>query len=69
MSSSVATTTVVEEIRKAPVAEGTDLKQKEDFFWAYTEEPHRTRRQAIIKAHPEVHNLFLETDPHQICSP
>jgi sphingolipid 4-desaturase/C4-monooxygenase len=26
----------------------------EIFFWTYTEEPHRTRRQAIIKAHPEV---------------
>lgn len=26
----------------------------DDFFWSYTEEPHRTRRQAIIKAHPEV---------------
>lgn len=25
-----------------------------DFFWTYTEEPHRSRRQAIIKAHPEV---------------
>ena len=24
------------------------------FFWTYTEEPHRTRRQAIIKAHPDV---------------
>ena len=24
------------------------------FFWTYTEEPHRSRRQAIIKAHPEV---------------
>lgn len=24
------------------------------FFWTYTEEPHRTRRQAIIRAHPEV---------------
>ena len=24
-----------------------------DFFWTYTEEPHRTRRLAIIKAHPE----------------
>lgn len=25
-----------------------------DFFWTYTEEPHRSRRLAIIKAHPEV---------------
>ncbi|KAK4162654.1 putative Dihydroceramide delta(4)-desaturase [Cladorrhinum sp. PSN259] len=32
--------------------------QKEhDFFWTYTEEPHRTRRLAIIKAHPEVTKL------------
>lgn len=30
-----------------------DPKYK-DFFWTYTEEPHRTRRLAIIKAHPEV---------------
>jgi sphingolipid delta-4 desaturase len=28
-----------------------------DFFWTYTEEPHRTRRLAIIKAHPEVRSL------------
>lgn len=31
------------------------------FFWTYTEEPHRTRRQAIIKAHPEVR---IPTKPH-----
>jgi sphingolipid delta-4 desaturase len=30
-----------------------DVKEH-DFFWTYTEEPHRTRRMAIIKAHPEV---------------
>ncbi|KAI9843880.1 MAG: hypothetical protein M1837_006033 [Sclerophora amabilis] len=30
---------------------------QDDFFWSYTEEPHRTRRQAIIKAHPEVTKL------------
>lgn len=31
------------------------LEVKEhDFFWTYTEEPHRTRRMAILKAHPEV---------------
>jgi len=28
-----------------------------DFIWTYTEEPHRTRRLAIIKAHPEVTKL------------
>ncbi|KAK3673856.1 sphingolipid delta-4 desaturase [Recurvomyces mirabilis] len=27
------------------------------FFWTYTEEPHKTRRQAIIKGHPEVLKL------------
>ena len=25
-----------------------------DFLWLMTEEPHRTRRLAIMKAHPEV---------------
>ncbi|KAG6066494.1 hypothetical protein E4U32_005886 [Claviceps aff. humidiphila group G2b] len=30
---------------------------KHDFFWTYTEEPHRTRRLAIIKAHPEITKL------------
>ncbi len=34
-------------------AEAID-KNYRDFFWTYTEEPHRTRRLAIIKAHPEV---------------
>lgn len=28
--------------------------EHDHFFWTYTEEPHRTRRMAIIKAHPEV---------------
>ncbi len=33
-------------------------EQSEDkFFWTYTEEPHRTRRQAIIKAHKNVLQL------------
>jgi sphingolipid delta-4 desaturase len=31
--------------------------KEHDFFWTYTEEPHRSRRQAIIKAHPEVTKL------------
>lgn len=34
-------------------------KTQEDFFWTYTEEPHRTRRQAIIKVHPEVSTYQL----------
>ncbi|KAJ5745406.1 hypothetical protein N7520_010588 [Penicillium odoratum] len=35
-----------------------DASMVEDkFFWTYTEEPHRSRRQAIIKAHPEVTKL------------
>jgi sphingolipid delta-4 desaturase len=33
-----------------------DVKEN-DFFWTYTEEPHRSRRQAIIKAHPSVLKL------------
>lgn len=35
-------------------AAGDDASKGHDFFWTYTEEPHRTRRLAIIKAHPEV---------------
>lgn len=37
----------------APSNQG-NANPKHDFFWTYTEEPHRTRRLAIIKAHPEV---------------
>ncbi|KAK4113475.1 sphingolipid delta4-desaturase [Canariomyces notabilis] len=37
-------------------ADPDDAKYR-DFFWTYTEEPHRTRRLAIIKAHPEVTKL------------
>ena len=33
------------------------IQTDDKFFWTYTEEPHRTRRQAIIKAHPEVTKL------------
>lgn len=31
------------------------------FFWTYTEEPHRSRRKAILKAHPEVCDCFMDT--------
>lgn len=39
---------------KATAEEKVDDAAHRDFFWTYTEEPHRTRRLAIIKAHPEV---------------
>ncbi|KAJ9602598.1 sphingolipid delta-4 desaturase [Cladophialophora chaetospira] len=38
-------------------AEETTKGLEDKFFWTYTEEPHRTRRQAIIKAHKEILQL------------
>ena len=38
-------------------------KHEKDFYWTYTEEPHRTRRMAIIKAHPEVCPPFPSPPP------
>ncbi|RMX93401.1 hypothetical protein D0868_12878 [Hortaea werneckii] len=65
MSSSAATTTATLAQRgsttKSVQAETPEARQETDeydrFFWTYTEEPHKTRRQAIIKAHPEVFKL------------
>ncbi|KAI9671831.1 MAG: hypothetical protein M1831_003359 [Alyxoria varia] len=65
MSSAGRTTTVTETgaVRHVVPKETPQLRAEipkngvEDFFWTYTEEPHRTRRQAIIKAHPEVTKL------------
>lgn len=64
MKSSVATATVPSKepakrsftVKAEPQDKVQDAPQNEHdhFFWTYTEEPHRTRRQAIIKAHPEV---------------
>ncbi|KAK9448385.1 fatty acid desaturase-domain-containing protein [Limtongia smithiae] len=34
-----------------------DLSQQSEFFWTYQEEPHRTRRMQILRAHPEVTKL------------
>lgn len=42
-------------VRPAPKQD--QFSNDDHFFWTYTEEPHRTRRQAIIKAHPEVTKL------------
>ncbi|KAJ9631887.1 sphingolipid delta-4 desaturase [Taxawa tesnikishii (nom. ined.)] len=68
MSSSIATTTTVPTrtaaSRQFTTKEGaaeqvssTPQNDHDRFFWTYTEEPHRSRRQAIIKAHPEVLKL------------
>ncbi|KAK7732927.1 sphingolipid delta-4 desaturase [Botryosphaeria dothidea] len=59
MQSSVTTTTTVEPKKK---------NVEQDFFWTYTEEPHRTRRMAIIKAHPEAPNTFAP-QVTKLCGP
>lgn len=65
MSSSVSTATVslpqqtAAGTKAAPPSskeQASSADKTDDFFWTYTEEPHATRRQAIIKAHPEVHS-------------
>ena len=40
---------------------GPKPQDPSDFLWLMTEEPHRSRRMAIMKAHPEVSfdHLFL----------
>ncbi|KAF2260115.1 sphingolipid delta4-desaturase, partial [Lojkania enalia] len=45
------------EEKQTTAAEDTHGNDHDRFFWTYTEEPHRTRRMAIIKAHPEVTKL------------
>ena len=37
-------------------------KDPKDFLWLMTEEPHRSRRMAILKAHPEVR--IAPVSPH-----
>lgn len=40
----------------SPPQDGTD------YLWLMTEEPHRTRRNAILKSHPEVSNTVQAPD-------
>lgn len=55
MLSTVTATSAQTEVKGKTGAAPSESSSVEDkFFWAYTEEPHRSRRQAIIKAHPEV---------------
>lgn len=67
MPSSVVTATVQSISHpKPPLQRSLDqaprTSNRDDFFWSYTEEPHRTRRQAIINAHPEV----IAPDPKEL---
>lgn len=56
--SSTSVTTAVQASSQLETPQQVVAKYDSDkFFWSYTEEPHRTRRQAIIKAHPEVIKL------------
>ncbi|KAK5171341.1 sphingolipid delta-4 desaturase [Saxophila tyrrhenica] len=69
MSSTVSTATVpattIDQRRTSPAQETKPEQRPEEksqdesdrFFWTYTEEPHKTRRQEIIRAHPEVLKL------------
>ncbi|CAA18296.1 Sphingolipid delta(4)-desaturase [Schizosaccharomyces pombe] len=55
MAESTATTTAV-----PPPAEeswNADSEDVHQFYWTYTEEPHKSRRAAILKAHPEIASL------------
>lgn len=62
--SSLDTTTIMEHQGCETTAMGDHVEEKKElageegthdrFFWTYTEEPHMSRRKAIIKAHPEV---------------
>ncbi|OJD11583.1 hypothetical protein AJ78_07669 [Emergomyces pasteurianus Ep9510] len=47
--------------RAPPPPSSSSIEDK--FFWTYTEEPHRSRRQAIIKAHPEVVTKLCGIEP------
>ncbi|PIO63629.1 sphingolipid Delta4-desaturase, partial [Teladorsagia circumcincta] len=31
---------------------------RDDFIWTYTDQPHTSRRATIVKAHPEIKELF-----------
>ncbi|KAH7357662.1 fatty acid desaturase-domain-containing protein [Pyrenochaeta sp. MPI-SDFR-AT-0127] len=72
MRASVSTATVPP--RKPPTSRSFTVtaadkhqhKEHDDFFWTYTEEPHRTRRMAIIKAHPEARSVTKLCGPEPL---
>lgn len=44
-------------VEQGPASVTESKEETDQFFWTYTEEPHKTRRQEIIKAHPEVGSM------------
>lgn len=64
MARSAASTATKEATPPANASPAPQQEQEKlDFLWTYTEEPHRTRRLAIIKAHPEVTPPRLPPSP------
>jgi hypothetical protein len=57
-----------------PSAESIEDEEKKfddpypDFLWMTTEEPHRSRRMAILKAHPEVRLLYARDNRARLTS-
>ncbi|KAL1410088.1 sphingolipid delta-4 desaturase [Vanrija albida] len=51
----------LDDARRADAGKAAASKGEDDFVWMYTEEPHRSRRMAILKAHPEVRKLMGPT--------
>lgn len=54
VSAAKASSAAATEAPSARITPPETSSVEDHFFWTYTEEPHRSRRQAIIKAHPEV---------------
>ncbi|KAL9126293.1 MAG: hypothetical protein Q9217_004642 [Psora testacea] len=72
MPSATSTITVQEYSQLNDPGNATVDFGRDDFFWSYTEQPHKTRRQAIIKAHPEVLTQLppcLELKVTKLCGP
>ncbi|WWC72527.1 uncharacterized protein I206_106489 [Kwoniella pini CBS 10737] len=59
LSSSSDTEAVIISVEKLKQIE--KMESNPDFLWMTTEEPHRSRRMAILKAHPEVRKLMGPT--------
>ena len=38
--------------------QGKEYNEEADFTWMLDEEPHRSRRMTILKAHPEIKQLY-----------